>query len=47
MSIGADQVKELRERTNAGILDCKEALQETDGEMEEAVEYLEKKGMTA
>jgi len=47
MSIDADQVKELRERTSAGILDCKEALNETDGDMEEAVEYLEKKGITA
>lgn len=47
MSIDADQVKELRDRTNAGILDCKEALKETDGDMEEAVEYLEKKGISA
>lgn len=47
MSIDADQVKDLRDRTNAGILDCKEALKETDGDMEEAVEYLEKKGITA
>lgn len=47
MSIDADQVKELRERTSAGILDCKEALKETDGDMDEAVEYLEKKGITA
>ncbi len=47
MSIDADQVKELRERTNAGILDCKEALKESDGDMDDAVEYLEKKGITA
>lgn len=47
MSIDADQVKELRERTNAGILDCKEALKESDGDMDGAVEYLEKKGITA
>ncbi len=47
MSISANQVKELRERTNAGILDCKEALKESDGDMEAAVEYLEKKGITA
>jgi elongation factor Ts len=47
MSIDAEQVKELRDRTSAGILDCKEALKETDGDMEEAVEYLEKKGITA
>mgnify|MGYP006279579613 CR=1 FL=1 len=47
MSIDAKQVKELRERTNAGILDCKKALQETEGDMDEAVEYLEKKGITA
>jgi elongation factor Ts len=47
MSIDANQVKELRERTNAGILDCKEALKESDGDMDGAVEYLEKKGITA
>lgn len=47
MSISAKQVKELRDRTNAGILDCKEALKEADGDMEAAAEWLEKKGITA
>jgi elongation factor Ts len=47
MSISAKQVKELRQQTNAGILDCKEALQENDGDMEAAAEWLEKKGITA
>lgn len=47
MSISAKQVKELRQQTNAGILDCKEALQETDGDMDAAAEWLEKKGITA
>jgi elongation factor Ts len=47
MSINAKDVKKLRDRTSAGILDCKKALQETDGDMDAAIEYLEKKGMTA
>lgn len=38
-------VKELRERTGAGIMDCKVALTENDGEMEAAVEYIKKKGL--
>lgn len=45
MSISATEVKELREKTNAGILDCKKALNETDGDMEEAVKYLREKGI--
>jgi len=47
MSIDAKQVKELRERTGAGILDCKEALSETDGDMDAAVDYLEREGIAA
>jgi elongation factor Ts len=47
MSVGSEQVKELRDRTQAGILDCKEALKETDGDMDAAIEYLEKKGIAA
>jgi elongation factor Ts len=39
-------VKELRERTQAGLLDCKNALNETDGDMDKAVEYLRKKGLS-
>jgi elongation factor Ts len=38
-------VKELREKTGAGILDCKEALTTTEGDLEEAVAYLRKKGL--
>ncbi len=46
-NITAQMVKELRERTGAGILDCKKALQETDGDMDKAVELLRKKGLAA
>ena len=44
MSISASMVKELRERTGAGMMECKKALVETDGDMEEAVELLRKSG---
>jgi elongation factor Ts len=44
-NITAQMVKELRERTGAGMMDCKAALQETDGEMEHAVDLLRKKGL--
>ena len=44
MSISASMVKELRERTGAGMMDCKKALVETNGNMEEAVELLRKSG---
>ena len=44
MAITAAMVKELREMTGAGMMDCKKALNETDGNMNEAVEYLRKKG---
>ncbi len=44
MTITASMVKELREMTGAGMMDCKKALTETDGDMEAAVEYLRKKG---
>lgn len=43
--ISASQVKELRDITGAGMMDCKKALEETNGNMEEAVSYLRKKGM--
>jgi elongation factor Ts len=43
--ISATMVKELRERTGAGIMDCKVALQESDGDTEKAVEYIKKKGL--
>ena len=44
MAITAAMVKELREMTGAGMMDCKKALGETDGNMDEAVEYLRKNG---
>jgi elongation factor Ts len=40
-------IKELRERTAAGLMDCKKALTETDGEMDKAIEFLRKKGLAA
>jgi len=45
MSISAAQVKELRELTGAGMMDCKAALAETSGDMEAAVDWLRKKGI--
>lgn len=47
MAITAAQVKELREKTGAGMMDCKKALQETNGDMEKATEHLRKKGLAA
>jgi elongation factor Ts len=44
-NITAQMVKELRERTGAGMMDCKAALQETGGDMEQAVDLLRKKGL--
>jgi elongation factor Ts len=44
MAITAAMVKELREMTGAGMMDCKKALNETDGNMDEAVEFLRKNG---
>ncbi|MEO5322752.1 translation elongation factor Ts [Mesorhizobium sp. CC13] len=46
MSISAAQVKELRELTGAGMMDCKAALAETGGDMEAAVDWLRKKGIS-
>lgn len=43
--ISATMVKELREKTGAGIMDCKEALSECQGDMEKAVDFLRKKGL--
>jgi elongation factor Ts len=45
MEITVSMVKELREQTGAGILDCKLALQEADGDLEKATELLRKKGL--
>ena len=47
MSITASMVKELRDETNAGMMDCKEALTASDGDFKKAVEYLRKKGLSA
>jgi elongation factor Ts len=44
--ISAQMVKELREATNAGVLDCKKALQDANGDFEAAVEILRKKGLS-
>lgn len=46
MSISANDVKELRERTSAGMLDCKKALEETKGNFEKAIEWLRAKGLS-
>ncbi len=46
-AITAGMVKELREMTGAGMMDCKKALGETDGDMEKAVEFLREKGLAA
>ena len=45
MAISAAMIKQLRERTNAPMMDCKKALTETDGDMDKAVEFLRKKGL--
>jgi elongation factor Ts len=47
MEVTAALVKELRERTQAGMMDCKKALIETDGNMDKAIEYLREKGLAA
>ena len=47
MEISAQQVKELREATGAGVLECRKALQETHGDFEKAVAYLRERGLAA
>lgn len=47
MSISARDVKELREKTGVGMMDCKKALASCDGNMEKAVDFLRKKGLAA
>lgn len=44
MAVTAELVKQLREKTGAGMMDCKKALEETGGDFEKAIEYLRKKG---
>ncbi len=46
MAVTAKDVKELREKTGAGMMDCKKALTATDGNMDEAVEWLRKNGLS-
>ncbi|KPJ75924.1 MAG: elongation factor Ts [Deltaproteobacteria bacterium SG8_13] len=43
--ISAELVKQLREKTGAGVMDCKQALTESEGELDKAVEFLRKKGL--
>jgi len=47
MAVSASQVKELRERTGAGMLDCKKALDATNGDMEKAIAHLRENGLAA
>lgn len=47
MNITSAMVKELRVKTGAGMMDCKEALTTSDGDFEKAIDYLRKKGMSA
>jgi elongation factor Ts len=46
-NISAQMVKELRQRSGAGMMDCKKALVETNGDMEAALKYLKEKGLAA
>ncbi len=47
MAISAAQVKELRDKSGAGMMDCKKALQETDGDTDAAIKYLREKGIAS
>jgi elongation factor Ts len=47
MEITSTMVKELRERTGAGMMDCKKALLESDGDMDKGIDYLREKGLAA
>ncbi|MGA2193276.1 MAG: translation elongation factor Ts [Nitrospirota bacterium] len=47
MTISATDVKDLREKTGAGMMDCKKALTESGGDMEKAIDFLRKKGLSA
>jgi elongation factor Ts len=47
MEVSASTVKELRERTGAGMMDCKKALAETGGDVQKAVDFLRQKGLAA
>ncbi len=45
MAVSTSQIKELREKTGVGIMDCKTALKESDGDINKAIDYLRKKGI--
>lgn len=45
MDISADAVKKLREKTGVGLMDCKDALKQSNGDMEKAIDYLREKGL--
>src|SRR6056297_26913 len=45
MSVDAKTLKELRDRTGSGMMDCKNALRETDGDIEKAIDFLREKGL--
>lgn len=47
MAVTTEMIKELRALTDAGVLDCKRALEENDGDFEKAAEYLRQKGLVA
>jgi len=47
LEISAEKVKELRTKTGAGMMDCKEALKASNGDFEKSIEYLRKKGLSA
>ena len=47
MAFSVETIKELREKSGAGMMDCKKALTETDGNMEEAIDWLRKQGLSA
>ena len=47
MEVSANSVKELREKTGAGFMDCKKALAESAGDLEKAIDYLRRKGVAA
>ncbi|MBM0065130.1 translation elongation factor Ts [Alkalicoccobacillus gibsonii] len=47
MAVTASMVKELREKTGAGMMDCKKALTETNGDMEKAIDFLREKGIAS
>lgn len=46
MTITAETIKELREKTGAGVMDCKQALTESNGDFEKAIEFLRRKGLS-